>query len=83
MEAKLVQIGNSKGVRIPQKLIAKYRLQETLILQETDGGILIAADSAQATYSWEDTYKAMAAEAEDWSDLDIAVADGLNEGSGE
>jgi len=27
--------------------------------------------------SWEDTYRAMAAEAEDWSDLEAAAGDGL------
>ena len=27
--------------------------------------------------SWEDTYRAMAAEREDWSDLDATLADGL------
>ena len=28
--------------------------------------------------SWEDTYRAMARENEDWSDLDSTVADGLD-----
>ena len=28
--------------------------------------------------SWSDTYRAMAADDEDWSDLDVAVADGLD-----
>ncbi len=28
--------------------------------------------------SWKDTYRAMAAADEDWSDLDVAVADGLD-----
>ncbi|MXX77567.1 MAG: AbrB/MazE/SpoVT family DNA-binding domain-containing protein, partial [Gemmatimonadales bacterium] len=28
--------------------------------------------------SWEDTYRAMAAEAEDWSDFDATLADGLD-----
>jgi len=30
--------------------------------------------------SWKETYQAMAAANEDWSDLDIAVADGLRPG---
>ena len=28
--------------------------------------------------SWKGTYRAMAAANEDWSDLDVAVSDGLN-----
>ena len=27
--------------------------------------------------SWKETYRAMAAEREDWSDFDVTVADGL------
>ncbi len=29
--------------------------------------------------SWEETYKAMSEEQEDWSDLNVTVADGLEE----
>ena len=28
--------------------------------------------------SWKDTYRAMAADREDWSDLEVTVADGLD-----
>ena len=28
--------------------------------------------------SWEDTYREMADDGEDWSDFDVAVADGLD-----
>lgn len=28
--------------------------------------------------SWEDAYREMAADGEDWSDFDVAVADGLD-----
>ena len=31
--------------------------------------------------SWEDTYREMAQEREDWSDLDTAIGDGINEES--
>lgn len=29
-------------------------------------------------FRWQETYRAMAAEREDWSDLDLTVADGLD-----
>lgn len=29
--------------------------------------------------SWEDTYKEMAKEKEDWSDFDITISDGIEE----
>ena len=33
--------------------------------------------AAKNSLSWKETYRAMAAEKEDWSDFDVAVADGL------
>lgn len=36
-----------------------------------------ARDAQRDKLSWEETYRAMRAANEDWSDLEIAVADGL------
>lgn len=67
-EAKLVRIGNSRGVRLPKTLIAKYRLGERVILEARPEGILIKMGT-DGKLSWEDTYKAMAAEADDeWAE---------------
>ena len=77
MDAKLVSIGNSKGVRLPKKLIERYHLQENLTLEELDEGILIKADKPQDKLSWEETFKEMAQEKEDWSDLNILSSDGI------
>ena len=67
MEAKLIQIGNSKGIRLPKRLITKYGFAETVALKEVEAGILIES-SQDAKLSWKDTFKAMAASDEDWSD---------------
>ena len=77
MDAKLVNIGNSKGVRLPKKLIERYHLKEKLTLEELDEGILIKADEPQDKLSWEETFKEMAQENEDWSDFDILSSDGI------
>jgi antitoxin MazE len=77
-EAKLVPIGNSKGVRIPKALIQKYGLNESLLLEETDRGLLIR-NKQEDKLSWEETYKAMAEEQEDWEDFDATVSDGLED----
>ena len=78
MEAKLIDIGNSKGIRLPKKLIVRYHLRERLILEEREEGILIKADTPEDKLSWEDTYKEMARENENWPDFDEAVADGID-----
>ena len=41
MGIKLIPIGNSKGVRIPKVLIQKYGLNNSLLLEETEKGLLL------------------------------------------
>jgi antitoxin MazE len=77
-DVKLVQIGNSKGVRIPKALLQKYGLSDSLVLEETEQGILLRKKQ-QNKFSWEETFRAMAKEGEDWSDLDSTLLDGLEE----
>ena len=77
-DVKLVPIGNSQGVRIPKTLLQKYGLSSSLVLEETDQGILLRK-KREDKLSWEDTFKAMAEEGEDWADLDATLLDGLEE----
>ena len=77
-DIKLVQIGNSKGVRIPKALLQKYGFSNTLLLEETDCGLLLRKKDDRKL-SWENTYKAMANEKEDWDDLDTTLLDGLED----
>jgi len=77
MDIKLIQIGNSKGIRLPKKLISKYKLDTGISLIEKDDGILIKPQTEDEKLSWEQTYKDMAEEKEDWKDLDITSGDGL------
>ena len=75
MEAKLIRVGNSKGIRLPKRLIAKYGLAEVVVITELKNGILIENPSG-SKLSWEDTYKAMSESDEDWSDwVDLDVED--------
>jgi len=77
-DIKLVPIGNSKGVRIPKSLLQKYGLNNSLLLEETDRGLLLLKKEG-SKLSWEDTYKAMANEKEDWGDFDTTLLDGLED----
>ncbi|HIJ54729.1 MAG TPA: AbrB/MazE/SpoVT family DNA-binding domain-containing protein [Deltaproteobacteria bacterium] len=71
-DIKLVPIGNSKGVRLPKELIQKYGLENSLLLEETDTGILLRSKDDKKL-SWAETYKAMAKETENWDDLDVTL----------
>jgi len=77
-DVKLVPIGNSKGVRIPKALLQKYGLKNSLLLEETDRGLLLRKKE-DSKLSWEDTYKAMAKEKEHWDDFDTTLLDGLED----
>ena len=74
---KLVPVGNSKGIRLPKALLRKYGWSDSVILEEAEDGIILRREAELRT-SWEDTYRAMAAEGEDWGDFDATIADGLD-----
>ena len=77
-DAKLVPIGNSKGVRIPKALLQKYGLKNPLLIEETDKGLLLR-NKEESKLSWEDTYKTMGNEKENWDDFDTILLDGLED----
>ncbi len=77
-DVKLVRIGNSKGVRIPKALLQKYGLKNSLLIEETDRGLLLR-NKEEGKLSWEDTYKTMANEKEHWDDFDTTLLDGLED----
>ncbi len=79
--AKIIAIGNSRGIRLPQALLRRYGLADSVTLEERPEGLLIrGAVSAKA--SLKQTFTEMAQEqahgAEDWRDLDAAATDGLD-----
>lgn len=76
-DLKVVPIGNSRGVRLPKSVLDKYAFVDIVVLEERDDGILLRSRKGKKL-SWEDTYKAMAREREDWADLGDTLGDGLS-----
>jgi antitoxin MazE len=74
---RLISIGNSKGIRLPKSILQKYGFSDSLLLEETEQGLLLRTKES-SKLSWEETYKAIAAEQEDWTDFDPALLDGLD-----
>jgi antitoxin MazE len=75
---KLIAIGNSKGIRLPKSILQKYGFSDTILLEETEHGILLRQIEDQKL-SWEKTYKEMAKEKEDWQDFENILLDGLDD----
>ena len=76
-EVKLIAIGNSRGIRLPKTLLDKYGWSDRLTLEEMEEGVVLRGKETH-NLSWEETSRAMAEESEDWSDFDVAIADGVD-----
>ncbi|MGH7696734.1 MAG: AbrB/MazE/SpoVT family DNA-binding domain-containing protein [Gemmatimonadaceae bacterium] len=77
---KVARIGNSRGVRIPAETLERYRIQDSVVMEERSDGILLRpVGSFTPKLSWEETAREMAAESEDWSAWATTDADGLAE----
>lgn len=76
-ELKVVPIGNSRGVRLPKAVLDKYAIRDAVVVEEREEGLLLRSKKDKRL-SWEETYKEMAREREDWSDFESTVADGLD-----
>ncbi|MDM8562026.1 hypothetical protein QUF54_01580 [Candidatus Marithioploca araucensis] len=75
-DTRLVTIGNSRGICLPNSLLQKYGFSNWLLLEETERGILLRKKDDNKL-SYEETYKAVAQAQEDWTDFDQTLLDGL------
>ena len=77
---KLIAIGNSLGVRLPQALLRRYGMADQITIEERPEGLLLRGTTSTKA-SLKQTFTEMAREradgGEDWSDLDALASDGL------
>ncbi len=64
MKAKLIQIGNSKGIRLPKSLIEQLKLQEEVELEATKDALIIRATSKNRS-TWAKSFHEMAKQQDD------------------
>ncbi len=64
MKARIVRIGNSRGVRIPKVLIEQCHLPEEVELEVRDQGLLIRS-AHKPREGWEEAFRVMAARGDD------------------
>lgn len=64
MKARIVKIGNSRGIRIPKVLIDEARLGEEVEIQ-VQGNTLIVQPVARARTGWDAAFQKMANAADD------------------
>ena len=77
MKTALVRIGNSKGVRIPKKIIEQCGLGEHVEMT-VQGNTVVIAPGRKPRDGWEDSFRAMSAAGDDeplWPDYMSSEAD--------
>ena len=84
MKAKIIKIGNSRGIRLPKQIIDLYGLKEgtEVEIEEERNGIFLQPLQRSYPLSWKDSYREMAAEKEEaleWEEWDSVSGDGLDD----
>ncbi len=77
-DIKLIPIGNSKGIRLPKKVLQKYGFSESVVLEEKEEGVLLHRKEDKKL-TWEETFKSISEKKENWNDFDVTLMDGLEE----
>ena len=76
-ELKVVPVGNSRGVRLPKEVLHRYAIRDAVVVEEREDGLLLRSKKDRRL-SWEETFREMAHEREEWSDFDVTLSDGLD-----
>jgi len=73
MKAKIIKIGNSKGIRIPNELIKSYKLDQEVTIELREDCIVLKPVEVDPRAGWEEIYKKMdhtlTQEDKDWLDF--------------
>ncbi|MCF7929179.1 MAG: AbrB/MazE/SpoVT family DNA-binding domain-containing protein [Spirochaetales bacterium] len=84
MKVRIIKIGNSRGIRLPKKIIDLYGLREgaELEIKEEPDGIFLEPQQRRYTLPREEAYREMAAEKEEqleWDEWDSTAGDGIDD----
>jgi antitoxin component of MazEF toxin-antitoxin module len=76
----ITRIGNSRGVRIPAETLARYRIHDSVVMEERSDGILLRPTGPSTPkLSWDETAREMAAASEDWDAWSATDMDDLDQ----
>lgn len=64
MKAKIIKIGNSRGIRIPKTLLNEVQLQDEVLL-EASGGSIVIKPARAARREWSEAFHEMAIRGDD------------------
>ena len=68
MRAKLVRIGNSKGIRLPKPILEASGIEDEVDLSVEEGRIVLMPAKRHPREGWAEAIAAIGPDEEDWSD---------------
>lgn len=74
MEIPIINIGNSKGIRLSKTILEQYRIGDKVELILEDGYIILKA-KAKPRQNWEEAFKQMHANGDDQLLIDDVFTD--------
>lgn len=74
MQIRVIQIGNSKGIRLSKTILQKYNIQDNVELILEDEQIVVKP-SSKARSGWDSAFKKMHVEGDDQLLIDDVFAD--------
>ena len=69
------------GCACPKRILHRYAIRDAVVVEEREDGLLLRSKKDRRL-SWEETFREMAHEREEWSDLDVTLSDGLDKEPG-
>ena len=75
MKASVVQIGNSKGIRIPKALLEECKIGEQVELLRKGNSLIIQPLASEPRQGWGETFSLMHRRGEDALLLDEGIAE--------
>ena len=73
MKTKIIQIGNSQGIRIPKTIIEQCGFDNSVDMEVIDGS-LILTPIKKVREGWEESFREMAANGDDKLLIDDAIS---------
>lgn len=79
MILQVVKVGNSKGLRIPKRILEQYQIDNEVDISTTKDGLVIKPVKSKARTGWAKKFKAMATNRDDQLLIPDAGEDHLQE----
>ena len=73
MQLNVVQIGNSKGIRIPKAILEQCQIEDQVDLEVEDGRIILKPKKKTPREGWGKAFEAMATNQDDALLIDDSV----------